>query len=598
MKGLSALLSFAAIAQATDSFAAIGKPESQNVLQDHHVAQQHSSSRPNIVFILVDDQDLQMDSLRYTPRINHYLADQGVFYRNHFVTTALCCPSRVSLWTGKQAHNTNVTEIYPPYGGYPKFIEEGHNENWLPLWLQAANYTTYYTGKLFNAHTVDNYNAPFVTGFNASDFLLDPYTYQYLRPHYQRNHDAPTSYEGEHTMDILTKKALGFLDDAISSNDNNPFFLTIAPVAPHSNLNMTDETDTTTFRFSPPIPLDKHKHLFPDAKIPRTPNFNPDHPTGVSWIKSLPQQDVESIAYNDEFYRERLRALQGVDELVEKIVLRLEDAGILENTYIFYTSDNGYHIGQHRLHPGKECGFDEDIRVPMFVRGPGVPRGVEVSAVTTHVDLAPTILGIVGGSHAKGELDGVAIPLTEEEITAADVDGGRHEHVNVEYWGVAGFEGAFGRDENGGPATFTNNTYKALRLISPDFNLYYSVWCSGEHELYDLTTDPYQLHNLYPNLAVSKIGSYSAVKISTRLDALLMVLKSCRGETCIHPWRTLHPDGDVNSLRDALDDTFDGFYVRQVRVQFGWCERGYLIEAEGPQVPVAYYGSTRWSDWV
>ncbi|GLA28566.1 Arylsulphatase [Aspergillus phoenicis ATCC 13157] len=594
MKRLS-LLAFAALAQASiDSFAAIGKPDTQNVLQDHHVAHHSSSSRPNIVFILVDDQDLQMDSLHYTPRINHHLANQGAFYRNHFVTTALCCPSRVSLWTGKQAHNTNVTEIYPPYGGYPKFVAEGHHENWLPLWLQAAGYSTYYTGKLFNAHTVDNYNAPFVTGFNASDFLLDPYTYQYLRPHYQRNQDPPTSYEGHHTLEILSQKALGFLDDAISSND--PFFLTVAPVAPHSNLNMTDESDTTTFRFSPPIPLDKHKHLFRDAKIPRTPNFNPDHPSGVSWVRSLPQQDAESVAYNDEFYRERLRSLQGVDELVEEIVLRLDEAGILDNTYIFYTSDNGYHIGQHRLHPGKECGFDEDIRVPMFVRGPGVPKGVEVSAVTTHIDLAPTILDIVGGE-AEGELDGVAIPLTREEIHAADADGGRHEHVNVEYWGLAGFEGAFGRDENGGPATFINNTYKALRLISPDFNLYYSVWCSGEHELYDLTTDPYQLHNLYPNLAASKIGSYSAVKISTRLDALLMVLKSCKGDTCIQPWRTLHPYGDVHSLLDALDNTFDGFYVRQVRVQFGWCEHGYLLEAEGPQVPLAYR-HTRWSDWV
>lgn len=216
---------------------------------------------------------------------------------------------------------------------------------------------------------------------------------------------------------------------------------------------MTDETDTTTFRFSPPIPLDKHKHLFQDAKIPRTPNFNPDHPSGVSWVRSLPQQDAESVAYNDEFYRDRLRSLQGVDELVEKIVLRLDDAGILDNTYIFYTSDNGYHIGQHRLHPGKECGFDEDIRVPMFVRGPGVPRGVEVSAVTTHIDLAPTILDIVGGE-AEGELDGVAIPLTTKEIHAADMDGGRHEHVNVEYWGWAGFEGAFGRDGKYPPAFY------------------------------------------------------------------------------------------------------------------------------------------------
>lgn len=80
------------------------------------IRQNGTHGRPNIVFILVDDQDLQMDSLSYTPHTNHYIRDQGVFYKNHFVTTALCCPSRVSLWTGKQAHKTNVTEIYPPYG--------------------------------------------------------------------------------------------------------------------------------------------------------------------------------------------------------------------------------------------------------------------------------------------------------------------------------------------------------------------------------------------------------------------------------------------------------------------------------------------------
>jgi arylsulfatase A-like enzyme len=147
-----------------------------------------SKKRPNIVFILTDDQDLHMQSLEYMPFVKKHLLDQGTFYKRHFCTTAICCPSRVTLWTGKAAHNTNVTDVFPPYGktlkqtnlfniraadnlkpgGYPKFLSQGFNENYLPVWLQSAGYSTYYTGKLFNAHTVDNYNAPHAAGWNGS----------------------------------------------------------------------------------------------------------------------------------------------------------------------------------------------------------------------------------------------------------------------------------------------------------------------------------------------------------------------------------------------------------------------------------------------
>lgn len=129
---------------------------------------------------------------------------------------------------------------------------------------------------------------------------------------------------------------------------------------------------------------------------------------------------------------------------MEQVVQRLEDAGILDNTYIFYTSDNGYHIGQHRLHPGKECGFEEDIRVPMFIRGPGIPVGEEVDFVTTHIDIAPTIFEIAR-LNLKEEFDGTPIPLRAREVEEEKSSKSRHEHVNVEYWGKAGFEGEMSR---------------------------------------------------------------------------------------------------------------------------------------------------------
>ncbi|KAJ5882628.1 uncharacterized protein N7529_001300 [Penicillium soppii] len=551
------------------------------------------SRKPNILFVITDDQDLELDSINYTPLISKHIRDEGTFFRNHFVTTALCCPSRVSLWTGRQAHNTNVTDVHPPYGGYPKFVERGFNDDFLPVWLQNAGYDTYYTGKMFNAHTVENYHSPHINGFNGSDFLLDPYTYSYLNSTYQRNRDEPVSHEGEHTIDVITRKALSFLDDALDGE--RPFFLAVSPVAPHSNVDPGAIASGQIY-MSAPIPLQRHEHLFEDVRVPRNKNFNPDQPSGVSWVRDLPKQNQSVIDYNDHFYRSRLRALQGVDELVDSLITKLEDSDQLENTYVIYTSDNGFHIGQHRLPPGKTCGFEEDIRVPLFIRGPGVPKGHVQDAVTTHVDLAPTFFHLAG-IPAREDFDGTAIPITP------DFDGERHEHVTVEFWGSAVVEGIFSGIGPGGSTMIPNNTYKSVRLLGEGYNLYYSVWCNNEHELYDLSIDPYQLNNLYPttpsaNEDEPQILGRSLTQAINRLDALLMVLKSCQGVTCIQPWDVLQPVDGVKSLQDALVQEFDGFYAAQPQVSFDWCDKGYIVEAEGPQVPLTSRYGVSWDVWV
>ncbi|MCJ1311353.1 hypothetical protein MMC25_005024 [Agyrium rufum] len=569
------------------------------------------AKKPNIVFFLTDDQDVQLDSVSYQPLLKKYLIDEGLKYEHHFCTVALCCPSRVNLWTGKAAHNTNVTDVNPPHGGYPKFISQGLNDKYLPVWLQNAEYDAYYTGKLFNSHNVDNYATPFPAGFTGSDFLLDPYTYRYLNSTWQRNQDPPISYEGQYTTDVIATKALGFLNEAAESD--KPFFLAIAPVAPHSNVefngnNLSDAG--SLLRVTPPIAAERHKHLFKDVKVPRTPNFNPDSPSGVSWIRELPQQNQSQLDYNDEFYRSRLRALQAVDELIETVVNTLEERGILDNTYIIYTADNGYHIGQHRLPPGKECGYEEDVNVPLVVRGPGIPRNRTVDQVTSHTDLVPTIFKLLGLDPHE-DFDGVSIPLTHADLEA-DVST-RHEHITLEYWGFALAEGQYGFDGSSGgdrSSSFRwNNTYKAVRVVSEKYNLYYSVWCSNEHELYDLSVDPYQLHNLYTTADApltntdirlnSTISGFPIEKVASRLDALLLVLKSCRGITCIKPWDVLHPAGNVRKLNDALESEYDEFYEEaQRKVEFSRCETGYILDAEGPQEALVYRDGLRWSEWT
>jgi N-acetylglucosamine-6-sulfatase len=162
-------------------------------------------------------------------------------------------------------------------GGYPKFVAQGFNENWLPVWLKNAGYSTYYTGKLFNSHTIHNWNNPRPKGWTSSDFLLDPHTYEYLNATFQRNGNPPVNHKGEYSTDLIASKAYGLLQEGVDSK--KPFFLTLAPIAPHSNVDPNSQiiiNGTRQVFMTTPVPAERHKYLFQDAKVPRTANFNPD----------------------------------------------------------------------------------------------------------------------------------------------------------------------------------------------------------------------------------------------------------------------------------------------------------------------------------
>lgn len=163
--------------------------------------------------------------------------------------------------------------------------------------------------------------------------------------------------------------------------------------------------------------------------------------------------------------------------MVAQLVAQLEQYGILGNTYLIFSTDNGYHIGQHRLQPGKQCSYKEDINIPFIVRGPGVPKNFTSQVVTSHTDLAATFLQIAGAA-ARPDLDGEAMPLTSETMAQKEVH--RQEHVNVEMWGIIMSEGKYNMDLH------HNHTYKTLRVVGDGYNLRYTVWCGGEHELFDL----------------------------------------------------------------------------------------------------------------
>lgn len=559
-----------------------------------------AAARPNIIVVLTDDQDAQMNSIDYMPLLQKHLVDQGTTFTRHYCTIAICCPSRVNLWTGQLSHNTNVTDVSPPYGGYPKFVSEGYSNRHLAVWMQESGYNTYYVGKLFNHHSLANYDKPHVQGFTGSDFLLDPTTYQYWNFSTTHNGEPPVRHDGVYSPDFTAERVYEFLDEAAEDKEK-PFFLVAAPIAPHGNFQLTPKLEA-----GPPQAAPRHQHLFNDYQIPRTPNFNPEKPSGVDWIAGLPRLNDTVLEYNDEFQRQRLRSLQAVDEMIEGIVERLEASGQLDNTYIIYTADNGFHISQHRLNPGKECSFETDINVPLLVRGPGVPQGlVKDSVVSSHTDLAPTVMQLAGNP-LRNDFDG-------QPIAVHDASNSGPEHVGTEFWGHAFPEGKYGsyvaasgyieayygltpedydHEANARvvwPAP-VNNTYKGLRVVSAEYNLYYAVWCTNDRQLYDMSKDPYQIDNLLdPKKTEGSVGPASTIlgrdiaTLADRLDALMLVMKSCKGNACVEPWRRIHPRGDVHSLSAALSPKYDAFYAQQPKVSFSSCEAGYILDAEGPQ---------------
>ncbi|KAK5165839.1 uncharacterized protein LTR77_008762 [Saxophila tyrrhenica] len=530
------------------------------------------AKKPNVIVILADDQDMLLDSLSVQPNVVNQIGKQGVTYNKHYCTVAWCCPSRVNFLTGRAAHNTNVTTLTPPYGGWSKFMSEGHNDNWLPVWINTSGIKTFYAGKLMNGYSNNNFDRPaHPKGWHDSSFLIDPWTYNYFNSHWTNGYtDKVKAYPGVHTTHVNAEKALGWLDNLGKNKDQ--FFMMIATVAPHMGV--------AAGSGAPPPPASQ-KGKFLNQVSPRRPNFNPDTPSGNSWIRGLPKLSKADVKSGDEVHVGRLQNLAGIDEVVGDIIDKLKKYDIFDNTYIIYTSDNGFHIGNHRLKPGKRCPYEEDINVPLLIRGPNVAKGVVSTVANHHTDMAPTILEMLGVP-LRPDFDGGPIAYTANDFKSQR----KNEHVQVEFWD-GGFAPNGYRGEESGQLYF-NNTYKALRIWNPDdnFSALYSVWCDNSKEFYDMSSDYAQMHNLLLPKAIAGAPKYwkrPLPQLVARLDTLLLVLKGCKKEACRKPWDQIFPKDTVNNVEQAMDAKYDDFFRKQPKVHYKSCKGGNVISNEGPQ---------------
>jgi arylsulfatase A-like enzyme len=342
-----------------------------------------ADTRPNIVLIMADDLDWLLGTLDYTPNIRTLLQYEGVTFDNALVPVSLCCPSRVSLLRGQYVHNHQIYTNGPPDGGFDRAVALGLEQQTVATVLQASGYTTALVGKYLNGYPATGQETYIPPGWD--EFYSPSSDQAYFGYNYSMNMNGvlvPFGSDPEDYMtDVLSGIAVNYLTRTVPTGE--PFFLYLSTYAPHG----------------PSTPAPRHAGLFNDVNMPVGGSFNElDISDKPPFLSTLPLLTITQTVEMNQRYRERLRSMQAVDEMVATLVTTLQTSGVLTNTYIIFTSDNGYHLGQHRLPAGKYTNYEEDLRVPLIVRGPGVPISQTTSALVSTMDLAPTFAEIAGTS--------------------------------------------------------------------------------------------------------------------------------------------------------------------------------------------------------
>jgi N-acetylglucosamine-6-sulfatase len=454
-------------------------------------------TRPNIVLIETDDQTAA--SIAYMPKTLALIGAQGATFDNSFVTYSLCCPSRSTVLTGQYAHNHGVLGNAPPSGGYAVFKEK-HSTNNLAVWLQRSGYYTALVGKFLNGYGKQTatdvppgwsewhggVDLSFLGGSlsNNGQVQTFPATEQYYQ----------TDNWSRIAQDVIKRRA----------PSTQPFFLWLTPHVPHNGGPRDDDDPRGIGTTRPPA---RYKNRFASLPLPMPPSFNEadvsDKPVG---IRNRPALTDEQIAGLREAYQQALEADLGVDDLVAAVIARLRASGELANTLLVFTSDNGFFYGEHRVPQGKVLLYEPSIRVPLLIRGPGVPKGLHLTQLVGNIDLAPTIVDAAGAKPGL-TMDGRSLyALFRQPKT----EWGRDLVIEN---GPSGGNARRGRMQQ----------FAAVR--TPQY--LYASYVNGERELYDLDRDPYELQSRQDDPAYQEI----ARKLAARLAAL----RTCAGAACSAP---------------------------------------------------------------
>jgi N-acetylglucosamine-6-sulfatase len=544
----------------------------QSLLGESATAQ--SGDRPNVVMLLTDDQTL--DEMSGLPETSSLIGGRGTTFSRAYVSYPLCCPSRAAILTGQYMHDNGVHGNSPPDGGYQRFHAEGLEQRDLPIWLQGAGYHNVQIGKYLNGY--GGSPAPVPPGWDEWYGKLSEYDESVkggrLYFNYQLREDPPadggvpcpsgdpdppgepfTCEYGEDSADYQTDVFRDMAVEAIhrlgGSSGEAPFFLNVDLNAPHS----------------PYVPAPRHQGTLAGVPLPPPPGLNePNVSDKPFFLRRLPKLGNGKLTAIENRRRSRLEMLRSVDDAVGAIVQALSAEGQLDNTYLIFTSDNGYFSGEHRIRQGKYLPHEPASHVPMMIRGPGIPAGGTSPELVSNVDLASTIAQIAGASPMLAQ-DGrsllpyaqqpslrTARPILLEGDTGSNIDDEGAEGVTPQDQDdFARFQQKLRREkkrlrkrcnklrrkspkrailcyrqgvrniEQEPVDTIYKLRAPAYRGIRTDRYALF-LYSTGEVELYDMWSDPYQL------ASVSKNPRYRTVRKTLLAD--LDRLARCSGASC------------------------------------------------------------------
>ncbi|GLZ50701.1 sulfatase [Actinomycetospora sp. NBRC 106378] len=464
-----------------------GDPSPPELAGPPGVVPASQAGHPNIVLVLTDD--LEPSLLRFMPHVQQ-LAARGASFADADVADTLCCPSRSSIFTGAFPHDTGVFTNSGPDGGYDVFHARGEENDGIGLDLQRAGYTTAMMGKYLNGYRpTDGPQA----GWNEWDVAGNGYP----EFDYDLNENGTVVHHGhadtDYMPDVLGAKGSAFITAQAAAH--HPFLLELATFAPHG----------------PYVPAPRHADDDPGLQAPRDPSFNtPDAPTAPAWLRDRTPLTPKQVTRLDTGYRKRAQASTSVDDVIAGLEQTLDRTGQTANTEIVFSSDNGYHMGQHELSAGKQTSFATDLVVPLIVAGPGVvPR--TVAQTVQNVDIAPTFADLAHAGPLPIADGHTLVPL----LAGTDPPGWRTAAL-VEHHGPN--LSPDDPDATRGRKAANPPSYTAVHTGT----VTYTEYVTGEREYHDTATDPYQRDNTVASIPPARLE---------QLHATLTALAACRGTT-------------------------------------------------------------------
>jgi len=491
-----------------------------------------ASPRPNFVLLLTDDQPAS--DMRPLPRTQQLLGAGGATFRRAYVTYPLCCPSRASILGGRYMHNHRVRGNAGTYGGWHRFRDLGGEADALPVRLANQGYYSAHIGKYMNGYgAAEGLHVPpgWDEWYGRLGSELNAYFDYTLLEQGPSGIPSPVYYgfdAADYSTDVFAGKALDFIERAPAIGQ--PFLLSVSFAAPHHPFTPAPRDSLRLSGGGLPVRLGFNERYFDDK--PRWLQREAPRRFGPGWRTKIANEQ-----------RRRDQTLLAVDDAVDQIVDTLDQQGLLENTYLIFTSDNGLFRGEHRLTGGKYLPHEPASHVPLLIRGPLVPGGVASRELVANIDIPPTILELAG--LGDPELDGRSLlPFAQsprlrttraivlEGDTGPGLGTGMVNDPELDLGGaaaragVARLRGVKNLDQEklaGAAGSATGDRAPAYRALRTDRYLFV-IYASGDRELYDMKRDPGQLRSLASDKRYASVRAW--------LFRRLLKLRDCDGAAC------------------------------------------------------------------